>query len=133
MFDRSFTFSPDAHPDRGGTATPFLRKGIVPHSKLLISQSLAFTRVRFTFGTAEAILRSFPDRQNDVNRYINRLKIQFPNRISAAQIGEASRTFTIKKKMLRTMCMQWNVLDPTIIELFRMFVITASGDLRKDS
>jgi hypothetical protein len=128
---RSFTVSPRNECDRRATVTPFLKNGIFQSSKFLVTQSLAFTQVRFTPEITEAIIRSFPDLEDDVIHYKIRLKMQTPSRSSEQEIAKAAAQFAFKKKFLRTLCRELNTMDPIIVELFRMFVITRVGELRK--
>jgi hypothetical protein len=130
MLDRSFTFSlPIGALLPHATATPFLKRGIVLRSQLLVSRSLAFTRIAFTLKTINAILQTFPGLRDDVICYSHRLKIHFESIGPEPAITEASASFSMKKAFIRTMCIQFSEINPIVLEMFRMFLITGMAGL----
>jgi hypothetical protein len=131
-FERSFTFSRPP-PDSRATVTPWLRRGIIPDSKLLVAQALAFTSAQFSLKTIGAVVQAFPDLETAANRYCDRLKIRRLTPVSASDIIEAKAAFSIKKAFLRTMCTRSHEMDPTLIEMFRMFMIKRTGELGKEN
>jgi hypothetical protein len=122
MFDRDFRFTEiDREVSKLPTATPFLKRGILSSSKTVISQSLAFSRMRFTRETLEKVFDKYPDLEADVVRYCARVKVSSPVVTPPVEIQQFETRFTTKKAFIRQMYQTAHTIDRMVLEFYRVF------------